>query len=164
MHFFSQNPCSLLRCLLKSKGRAISDIPEASFYKTIHMYKYILSRFNYLTYQILLPSTWVRSSLPWWKALLVKSPAWAGSRPLMDPNAAKTALTTACPPWTCSSAESSPVKLLGPKNKISDYIWIQSRHDIISQVLHSLRINDFESRYSLFCQLFKLFLNTGWQL
>mmetsp|Transcript_22901 Transcript_22901/g.57340 ORF Transcript_22901/g.57340 Transcript_22901/m.57340 type:complete len:237 (-) Transcript_22901:234-944(-) len=62
------------------------------------------------------PSASTRSILPLSRALLVNSPGCAGRSPSIPPNASITARTTAELPCTCSSATSSPVKLLGDGN------------------------------------------------
>ena len=63
------------------------------------------------------PSTAVRSSRPASKARRVNSPGSARRNPGSSPRALSTAAMTALPPWIWSSAESSPVSLLGPGNQ-----------------------------------------------
>ena len=60
------------------------------------------------------PSTSVRSMRPFSKARRANSPGSASRTPLSEVSASITRPTTARPPWMCSSAMSSPVKLAGP--------------------------------------------------
>ena len=63
------------------------------------------------------PSTSVRSSLPFSKARRVNSPASASRTSGRAASARNRPRTTAGDPWTCSSAQSSPVKLCGAGNQ-----------------------------------------------
>ena len=60
------------------------------------------------------PSTRLRSMRPLIKARRVNSPASAGRHPSIAAKLRRTAARVASPPWICSSAWSSPVKLFGP--------------------------------------------------
>mmetsp|Transcript_48789 Transcript_48789/g.118438 ORF Transcript_48789/g.118438 Transcript_48789/m.118438 type:complete len:419 (+) Transcript_48789:473-1729(+) len=62
------------------------------------------------------PSASTRSILPLSRALRENSPACAGRSPSIFASASETACTTAVLPCRCSSATSSPVKLLGEGN------------------------------------------------
>lgn len=60
-----------------------------------------------------MPSTSVRSSLPFKKVRRVNSPGSAGRKPGMAARASISPAATARPPWTWISAISSPVMLDG---------------------------------------------------